>query len=253
MLALAAWTTRINNFVGKTAAWLCLLTVLLQVVIVLNRYCFGYSSMLGFGLINYEEALLYMFSAIFLFGAAYTYNENEHVRVDIFYAAMSDRRRQWVDFLGNIFLLMPLVAVILIKSNHNLTGSWNAAEGSRDGGLPIFFLFKSMLPIFAISLGAQGMANVIKLAHQLFGDWTKLDVLLGLFFAVLAALLAWVSFGWATDANWVRPNPNWRFGAYTFGVWFVRVSSIALVAYCLFAVFKSLNNSQSTSNLVSEA
>ncbi|GAB1362841.1 TRAP transporter small permease subunit [Rhodobacter sp.] len=53
------------------------------------------------------EIQWYMFGFIVLLGAAYTLKNNEHVRVDLIYGAVSDRKRLWIDIFGIIFFLLP--------------------------------------------------------------------------------------------------------------------------------------------------
>ena len=80
--------------VGHGVSWLTLLMVLVTFVIVVMRYVFDT------GLIWLQESLTWMHAAVFMLGAAYTLQQEEHVRVDIFYREMSDRRRAWVNLLG---------------------------------------------------------------------------------------------------------------------------------------------------------
>ena len=237
MNALCSLITHANRYLGRMTAWLCLGLVILQVVIVLNRYCFGYGSLLGLDMINYEEALLYAFSAIFLLGSAYTYLDDGHVRVDIFYEPMTQRKKDKVDIAGNIVLLLPLMLLLLIKSNRNLDLAWSTAEGSVDGGLPYVYLWQSLLPVFAISMAAQGIANAARLSIDLVQNKCLADQLWSGAALVAFALLSWVSTNWQMDPGWTQPEPEWRFTAYVLGVWFVRLSSIAICLWCLATIF----------------
>jgi len=245
MIHLSRVITRFNNALGYVIAWLCLFIVLLQVAIVLNRYCFGYASLLGLDMINYEEALLYAFSMIFLFGAAYTYNCDGHVRVDILYAAMKPRNQKVVDLIGNVVLLMPLTLLILIKSNRNLDLSWSIAEGSVDGGIPYVYLWQSMLPLFAISLTLQAIANFIRLAIEVFGASRVVVIVLAIIIAGVFAAVAYLAFGWSTVADWTKAEPAWRFSAYTLGVWTVRILALVICAWAAASLLNCLRNSPS--------
>lgn len=233
MAGFVAFITSVNNALGRAVAWLCLGIVLLQVLIVLNRYCFGYGSLAGFAMINYEEALLYGFSLIFLMGAAYTYNDDGHVRVDIFYSAMRPERKDTVDFIGNLVLLLPLVILILVKSNRNLDLSWSAAEGSVDGGLPYVYLWQSMMPLFSISMAAQGIANAIRISLRRARVPRRAEQVWCVLLILLCGYLGVTAFGWSLDPGWTQPNPAWRFDAYVAGVWFVRLFAVGLGLYSL--------------------
>ncbi len=236
MNALCSLITHANRYLGRMTAWLCLGLVILQVIIVLNRYCFGYGSLLGLDMINYEEALLYAFSAIFLLGSAYTYLDGGHVRVDIFYEPMVQKKKDQVDIVGNIVLLLPLMLLLLIKSNRNLDLAWSTAEGSVDGGLPYVYLWQSLLPIFAISMAAQGVANAVRLSLGLVKNKRLADQLWSGVALIAFGLLFWMSVNWQLDPSWTQPEPAWRFAAYVLGVWLVRLISIATCLWCLVTI-----------------
>ena len=53
-----------------------------------------------------------MFAGIFLLGAAYVLQLNEHVRVDLFYGGASPRRKLWIDVIGILCFLFPSMLVI---------------------------------------------------------------------------------------------------------------------------------------------
>jgi len=73
---------------------------------------------------------LYMFAGMVLFGAAYTFKVNEHVRVDLFYGMVSDRARLWIDILGTILFLGPMCIVILYYSVPWFIDAWNSGEAT---------------------------------------------------------------------------------------------------------------------------
>ena len=59
-----------------------------------SRYLFSASSN------AWLEVQWYMFAGMVLLGGPYTLKVNEHVRVDLFYSAVSERVRIWIDILG---------------------------------------------------------------------------------------------------------------------------------------------------------
>jgi TRAP-type mannitol/chloroaromatic compound transport system permease small subunit len=100
-----------------------------------------------------------MHAAVFMLGAAYTLRAEEHVRVDIFYRTMSERRRAWVDLLGVVIFLLPLCVFLAWKSVDFVAQSWSLREASREsGGLPYPFvpLLKSVLLLMPITVALQG-------------------------------------------------------------------------------------------------
>ena len=162
MSSLADRIDRLTATIGRAAAWLCLFMVLVQFAVVLMRY------FLGVGSIWLQESILYAHGGLFLLVAAWTLAVGGHVRVDIFYSAASPRSKAWVDLLGAIFLLIPFAAAIGILSLPYAARSWVLLERSREtSGLPILFLLKTMIPVFAALLVLQGIAQIMRAAATL--------------------------------------------------------------------------------------
>jgi len=145
--------------VGRVAAWLTLLLVLTTFAVVVLRYFFSV------GWIWLQEASVYLHALVFLLGAAYTLGKDEHVRVDIFYRRLSERRRHMVDALGTLFLLLPSVVFIFWMSWGYVLRSWIGKEASRQtGGLPYPFppLLKTAILVASLLLLLQGLAWIAR-------------------------------------------------------------------------------------------
>jgi len=150
---------RISEATGRAFAWLTLLMVIVTCVIVVMRYVFDA------GLIWLQESVIWLHAAVFMIGAAYTLKHDEHVRVDVFYRIMSDKRRAWVDLLGMLFFLLPLCAFLLFKSYDFAATSWSIKEASREsGGLPypLVPIAKSILVMMPLLVGLQGFATLLR-------------------------------------------------------------------------------------------
>ena len=142
---------------GRLLAWLVLAMALLTTVVVLLRYGFNTGSIMA------QEAVTYMHGCLFMLGAAYALKSGAHVRVDIFYRNFSERGRAWVNSLGGIVFLMPLCAFIGVSSWSYVTESWAILETSPEpGGIPAVFLLKSLLPLMAVNLFLQGLAETLR-------------------------------------------------------------------------------------------
>ena len=142
---------------GRLLAWLVLAMALLTTVVVLLRYGFNTGSIMA------QEAVTYMHGCLFMLGAAYALKSGAHVRVDIFYRSFSERGRAWVNSLGGIVFLMPLCAFIGVSSWSYVTESWAILETSPEpGGIPAVFLLKSLLPLMAVNLFLQGLAETLR-------------------------------------------------------------------------------------------
>ncbi len=162
--ALLVWIDTITERLGKTLAWLILVMMLIQFLIVVLRYLFNFNS------IPMQESVMYMHAVLFLLAASYTLKHDGHVRVDIFYRGFSPRAQAWVDLLGTLFLLMPFMVFIILVSLGYVGKSWAILEGSPDnGGIPGVFLLKTLIPAFAVLMITQGIAEIIRKALIISG------------------------------------------------------------------------------------
>ncbi len=165
MLALADRIDWLNTRIGRAAAWLCLAVVALQFTVVVLRYLFGIGS------IQLQESIIYSHAAMFLLVAAWTLKNDGHVRVDLFYASAGPRRKAIVDLVGALVLLIPFAVAILYFSWPYVVRSWANFEGSREAsGLPLLFVLKTLIPVFAAMLILQGMAQAIRAWAVLSGE-----------------------------------------------------------------------------------
>lgn len=160
MSVLRACVQNIDTFTdrcGRLLAWLALAMALLTALIVILRYGFNIGSILA------QEGVTYMHGTLFMLGAAYTLKHDDHVRVDIFYRNFSPRGRAWVNSLGGIVFLMPLCAFIFFASWDYVVESWSIRESSAEaGGIPAVFLLKSLIPLLALNLFLQGLAETLR-------------------------------------------------------------------------------------------
>ena len=140
--------------------------VLVTFVVVVMRYVFDA------GLIWVQESVVWMHAVVFMLGAAYTLQAEEHVRVDVFYRTMSERRRAWVDLIGVLVFLLPLCVFLGWKSFDFVVQSWSLREASREsGGLPYPFLpiLKSVLLLMPLTVALQGISLVLRSLKTLRG------------------------------------------------------------------------------------
>jgi TRAP-type mannitol/chloroaromatic compound transport system permease small subunit len=157
MLRFADFIDRLNSRIGRAAAWLCLAVVTIQFAVVVLRYLFGAGS------IWLQESIVYSHAALFLLAAAWTLKNDGHVRVDIFYSSASAHTRALVDLFGAFLLLIPFAGAILYFSLPYVVRSWSIFEGSREAsGLPLVFLLKTLIPVFAVMLILQGLSQAMR-------------------------------------------------------------------------------------------
>lgn len=148
---------RIDKLVGRTIPWMTLFMVLVTFAIVVLRYVFAR------GWVWMQEIVLYMHAFVFLLAAAHTLARDAHVRVDILYRPLPQRRKALVNLLGAILLLVPSCAVLLYQSLPFVLDSWRVLEGSKDGGgLEVVFLLKTGIPAFCLLLLIQAWSVIAR-------------------------------------------------------------------------------------------
>lgn len=148
---------RLAEIVGRAVAWCALAMVAVQVAVILTRFLFGVGS------VWLQESLVYFHAALILFAAAWTLRDDAHVRVDIFYADAGPRAKAWVDLLGAVLLLIPFMAALIFLSWPYVARAWTILEGSREiSGLPLMFLLKTAIPLFAAQMLLQGLAQTLR-------------------------------------------------------------------------------------------
>lgn len=163
-VAIADSIDRLVARIGRAAAWCCLYVVVAEFAVVVMRYA------LGLGSIKLQESVFYAHAGLFMLAAAWTLQADGHVRVDIFYAQAKPRTRALVDLLGALLFLLPFAAVLAVISIPYVERSWAILERSNEAsGLPFVYLLKSLIPVFALLVGLQGVAQAIRAALTLGG------------------------------------------------------------------------------------
>lgn len=142
--------------------WLAIVMVGLTLSVVLLRYLFSSSTIFLQELITYAHALF------FLLGIPLGILRDDHVRVDLVYSRLSERKQSIVNLLGHILFLLPLSALMLFWSTPYAISSWQIFEGSNEvGGVPAIFLLKSLLPITALLIALIGLSKSYQLLKTL--------------------------------------------------------------------------------------
>lgn len=150
------------DWIGRLISWLVLAMVLVTFMVVILRYVFD------IGWIALQESISYLHSIVFLVGASYTLQKNGHVRVDIFYDRLSGVGKAWVDLIGHLFILIPVMIFIFWISWPYVADSWQVLESSREaGGLPGVYLLKSLILVMTLLLIVQAFALIFRAILQI--------------------------------------------------------------------------------------
>ncbi len=156
------------DWIGRVVSWLTLFMVLLTFGIVLLRY--GMNQ----GWIWLQESVTYLHALVFMTAAAWAFQTDDHVRVDIFYRDRSSRHKAWVDLLGTLIFLVPFSIFLIVIGWDYVAASWATKEGSREaGGLPLVYLLKSLILIMPALLLIQSFSVVKACIFTLGSDHSR--------------------------------------------------------------------------------
>ncbi len=168
----------IDRFQDRIGKWLYWLTLMMVVVGGFNAVVRYMDKFTGMSLSSnfYLELQWYLFSLLFLFGAAYTLRHNAHVRVDIVYSNLSLKGKAWVDLLGTLIFLFPFCVLMLWVSWPAVMNSWEVLEMSPDpGGLPRYPI-KTAIPVAFLLVLIQGVSMTIRSLAVLMGVTDELGL-----------------------------------------------------------------------------
>ena len=147
----------LTRLTGQTVSWLSLLMVLATCAVVVLRYVFSMPS------VALQESVMYLHASLFMLGAAYTWQQGGHVRVDIFYQNFSARQQIWVERLGILLLVIPFCVFLLWVSWTYVGNAWAIREKSQEAsGLPLVYLLKTLILLLPVTLLLQGLAELLK-------------------------------------------------------------------------------------------
>jgi TRAP-type mannitol/chloroaromatic compound transport system permease small subunit len=163
--------------VGQIGAWALIPVITVVILDVITRRLFTYFCVTSPALCVIVDAmravlpgsvvlqeLEWHFHAItFLLCASWTYLNDGHVRVDIFYAKMTERGKAWVDFLGGIVFTIPFCVTMIALGSLFVQDSFSMHEVSdAPGGLPYRYAIKLLFPAGFVLLLIQGISSTLK-------------------------------------------------------------------------------------------
>ena len=127
------------------------------------------------------ELQLYLFSAVFLLGAGTVLKNDGHIRIDIFYAKMSDLTKAKINFFLHLLLTVPMLGFLIYLSMPFFLTSISPADtvisiidipaylfkpefheiSANAGGLPTWYA-KILLPLGFIFLLFAVIADMLR-------------------------------------------------------------------------------------------
>ena len=168
MLSIIKTIESIIRWIGEKSSYINVFLVMIICIDVFMRYILNTTQTWVI------ELEWHLFALIFLLGASYTLQEDQHVRVDLFYADRSIKSKAWINLLGTLLFLVPWCLILVNSSFNYATNSWMMNEGSPNpGGLPARYIIKYCMTFGFVLLLLQGIAVIYRSVQTIFSSNTK--------------------------------------------------------------------------------
>lgn len=155
----------VTFWTGESAKWLLPLLVLSVAASVFALSIFGFTTT------KWLESAKYMQALVIMLGGGATLLAGQHVRVDIFHSQMTDAGKARVDLIGYYLLMVPSCVLLIWNAQSFVSFAWAIQEGSSEAnGIRGVYLLKTLIPVFAIAMLAQGLSISTRAAMCLRGQ-----------------------------------------------------------------------------------
>jgi len=147
----------ISTFAGKLFAW----------CVVVMTFAISYEVFMRYVMRNpttwaYDAGYI-LYGALFIMAGAYALATGAHVRGDVLYRMFPPRWQAGVDLALYLVFFYPAIIALIYSGYIFAEASWRVGEhsSSSPAGPPLYH-FKSLIPIAAVFLFLQGLAEVTR-------------------------------------------------------------------------------------------
>ena len=141
LLSLSRAIDAVSRFFGRFIIWLVLAAALISAGNAVARKAFNIGSN------AFLEIQWYLFGAVFLLGAGYTFLQNAHVRIDVLAGKLSMRTRMYIDIGGILIFLLPLCWFMIQFAWPVVVGAYVSGEMSSNAGGLIRWPVYALVPL----------------------------------------------------------------------------------------------------------
>ncbi|ENO85283.1 TRAP transporter small permease subunit [Thauera linaloolentis] len=156
LLDLSRIIDRLSRMIGQSIIWLVLVATLISTVNAIIRKAFNVGSN------AFLEIQWYLFAAVFLLGAGYTFMQNAHVRIDVISNRLPQRARIWIDICGIVFFVLPMCYFMISFSWPIVMQAYASGEMSSNAGGLIRWPVYALVPVGFALLALQSTSELIK-------------------------------------------------------------------------------------------
>ena len=150
------------NLCGTATAWLIIPMTIAVTWEVVARHFFRAPTIWAF------DVTYMLYGTHFMLGTAYTLMRVGHVRTDMLYQNWSVRRQNWIDLIGYVCFFFPAMVFFFYYGYQESSHAWAIGETSdASPWRPIVYPFKTVIPVTALLLIAQGIAEVFKCVYAI--------------------------------------------------------------------------------------
>lgn len=115
------------------------------------------------GSLALQELEWHLFDVVILLSIAYTFKQNAHVRVDVFYDKFSPKLQRMINIFSIVLFILPLSFLIIYVGVDFVEMSFVQNEASSNpGGLTHRWIVKSLMPLAFILLSLQALLMLIE-------------------------------------------------------------------------------------------
>ncbi len=165
LLQLAFGIDKISEQFGRLAAVAVMAAAMISAGNAFIRYGLDLSSN------GWLEIQWYLFAATVMLGAPLVLKLNEHVRVDIIYGKLNGKWPVYVDLLGLVLFLMPVMLLMTWLSFPLFLKMYQSGEMSNNAGGLIRWPAMMLLPVGFFWICIQGVSEIIKRVAYLQGKY----------------------------------------------------------------------------------
>ena len=165
LLSVARGIDRVTAFIGRSVMWLILLAVVVSSGNAIIRKIAP-----QFASTAWLELQWYLFGAAFMGAAAYTLQQNEHIRIDIFYGTRTRRTQHLIDLFGHVFFTLPFVALMSWLLVPYAWEAFQSGQGSGNASGLIIWPARAVLAAGFLLLVIQVISEIIKKIAVMTGD-----------------------------------------------------------------------------------